>query len=89
MDVATKALVAELKQIPPRKLTDGEARQAEAEFRRHLTAQERQRLAALPEDERNMSDGDVCWSARLAYEKLPTLSEPHRSAMAILLTLPE
>jgi hypothetical protein len=82
MDMSRKALVAELKQIPPRKLTDGEARQAQAEFQRHLSTQERQRLAALSDD---ASDGDLCWSTRLAYEKLLVLAEPHRSTIAIFL----
>lgn len=89
LDISSKALIAELRQVPPRKLTDREVQQAEAELRAHLTKQERERLAAMPEDQRGIPDADECWTTRLIYEKLPALSEPHRSVMAVRLAQPE
>jgi len=83
MEVPLQAGIAELRNVPPRRLTDREVQQAYQQFSSLLTEQELQGFRALPNDESKYSMGDTCWTTRLIYEKLPMLSEPHRSVMAI------
>jgi len=83
MDAALQAGIAELRNVPPQRLTDREVQQAYQQFSSLLTEQELQRFRALPDDESKYSTADTCWGTRLTYEKLAMLPEPHRSVMAI------
>ena len=83
MEVSFRAVTAELRNVPPRKLMDSEVQHAYQQFSSLLTEQELQRFRALPNDESKYSTADTCWTTRLTYEKLPMLPEPHRSVMAI------
>jgi hypothetical protein len=87
-DLAVAAVTAELRGTPAEPLDEQEVAAAQTEFARGLDAQARGRLTAMrivKNDDRGLSDHEVCWVGRTVYGRIAEMPEPYRSVMAVYL----